>query len=83
LQSLQASLRLVFDGQMATTTGPGVQSGSPYRVDQDDGTSCRISAPDTTGAVSEKLVRFTDPNHMEVLDRQSATPGRAAMERTQ
>ncbi len=83
LQSLQSSIRLTFDGRMATTSGAGVQSGNPYNVDSDDGTSCRVVSPDTTGATSEKLVRFNDPNHMEVLDRQSATPGRASMERTQ
>ena len=83
LQALQSSIRLAFDGRMATTTGAGVQSGNPYTVDSDDGTSCRILSPDTTGATSEKLVRFNDPNHMEVLDKQSATPGRASLERTQ
>jgi hypothetical protein len=83
LQSVQSQVRLVFDGQMATTTGPGIQSGSPYRVDSDDGVSCRVLAPDTTGAVSEKLVRFPDPGHLEVLDRQSAVPGRGSWERTQ
>ena len=83
LQSLQSTIRLTFDGRMATTTGAGVQGGNPYNVDSDDGTSCRIVSPDTTGATSEKLVRFNDPNHMEVLDKQSATPGRASLERTQ
>ena len=81
LQTVQSSLRLSFDGKMATTSGPGVQSGSPYRVDSDDGIGCRVTAPDTTGALSEKLVRFPDPNHMEVIDKQSATPGRATLER--
>lgn len=83
LQQLQSSIRLQFDGRMATTTGAGVQSGNPYSVDSDDGTSCRVVSPDTTGATSEKFVRFNDPNHMEVLDRQSGTPGRASLERTQ
>jgi hypothetical protein len=81
LEKLHGSLRLGFDGQKALTTGPGLYHLGPYQVADDDGMSCRIVAPDDGGVVTETNVRFLDANHLEVVDRRSAVPGRATLER--
>lgn len=82
LERLHGSLRLSFDGRNAVTTGPGLQHVGPYRIESDDGVSCRILAPDDTGVVSETYVRFVgSPHRIEVIDRRSAVPGRSTMER--
>lgn len=82
LERLHGSLRLSFDGRNAVTTGPGLQHVGPYRVESDDGVSCRIIAPDDTGTVSETFIRFLGtPHRIEVLDRRSSIPGRSTMER--
>ncbi|MCS6899676.1 MAG: hypothetical protein RMJ98_08480 [Myxococcales bacterium] len=82
LERLHGSLRLSFDGQNAITTGPGLHHVGPYRVESDDGVSCRIVAPDDTGVVSETFIRFLgSPHRIEVIDRRSAIPGRSTMER--
>jgi len=82
LERLHGSLRLSFDGQNAVTTGPGLQHVGPYRVESDDGVSCRVVAPDDTGVVSETFIRFLgSPHRIEVIDRRSSIPGRSTMER--
>jgi len=82
LERLHGTLRLSFDGQNALTTGSGIQHTGPYRVDSDDGMACRVTAPDDTGVVSETFIRFIgSPHRIEVVDRRSAVPGRATMER--
>ena len=83
LASLHGTMRLRFDGQSAFTTGAGIQQASPYRIESDDGMSCRVIAPDPTGAPVETFVRFTtSPNNIEVIDRRPTTiPGRSTMER--
>jgi hypothetical protein len=81
LARLHGAVNLRFDGARAVTTGPGLQHIGPYQVYADDGTSCRVSAPDDAGVVTETYVRFLDPNHIEVLDRRSGVPGRATLER--
>lgn len=83
LASFHGSVRLRFDGQSATTTGAGIQQVSPYRIESDDGMSCRVIAPDPNGGPAETFVRFTTSgNHIEVIDRRPASiPGRSTMER--
>jgi hypothetical protein len=82
LEQLHGSIRLMFDGQRATTTIQGAPHVGPYQVDSDDGISCRVIAPDDTGVVSETYVRFVgSPNRIEVIDRRGAVPGRSTMER--
>lgn len=81
LERLHGSLRVGYDGQQALTTGPGLYHLQPYRVYDDDGLQCRIEAPDDTGRVSSSFVRFSDANHLEVLDQRSQVPGRSTMER--
>lgn len=82
LERLHGSLRLSFDGQRAVTTGPGLQHVGPYRVESDDGVSCRVIAPDDAGVVSETFIRFVgSPHRIEVIDRRSSVPGRSTMER--
>lgn len=83
LARLHGAVRLRFDGQRAITSGPGLEHIGPYQVYADDGASCRVSAPDDTGVVTETYVRFLDQNHIEVLDRRSGVPGRATLERVQ
>ncbi|HEU4410541.1 MAG TPA: hypothetical protein VFS43_35125 [Polyangiaceae bacterium] len=82
LARLHGAVRLRFDGSRAITTGPGLEHIGPYQVYADDGASCRISAPDDSGIVTETHVRFLDPNHIEVVDQRSGVPGRATLERT-
>jgi hypothetical protein len=81
LARLHGAVRLYFDGARAVTTGPGLQHIGPYQVYADDGASCRVSAPDDAGVVTETQVRFLDPNHIEVVDQRSGVPGRATLER--
>ena len=83
LARLHGTVRLQFDGSTSYTTGAGIQQASPYRIDSDDGMSCRVLAPDPTGATVETYVRFTtSPNTIEVIDRRpTSIPGRSTMER--
>lgn len=82
LAQFHGSLRLSFDGQNARTTGSGLQHVGPYRVESDDGISCRVIAPDDTGVVSETQIRFLgSPNLIEVIDRRGPVTGRSTMER--
>ncbi len=81
LARLHGAVSLRFDGARAVTTGPGLQHIGPYQVYADDGASCRVSAPDDTGVVTETQVRFLDANHIEVVDRRSGVPGRATLQR--
>lgn len=82
LQALHQSLRITFDGQRAITTAPGLHHVGPYRIDNDGALDCVVSAPDDSGAVGSTLVHFTDANHYQVTERNSAVPGRSTMERS-
>lgn len=81
LEQVHGSLRVSFDGQRALTTGPGLYHVGPYQIDGDDGTSCRIVAPDDNGIVTDRSVRFLDQNNVEIFDQRSAVPGRSTMQR--
>lgn len=83
LARMHGTVRLQFDGQTSYTTGAGVQQALPYRVETDDGISCRVLAADPTGGTGETYVRFVgSPNTIEVIDRRPASiPGRSTMER--
>jgi hypothetical protein len=82
LRELHSSLRITFDGSLATTTGQGVNHTGPYQTANDDGLRCRITAPDSAGVVTFTDIRFLDPHHYEVIDKRSAVPSRAVWERT-